>query len=163
MKNRRWRIAAILSSMALVVPALLVNAGAVTAAGSGSLTWTGSYWKDANCGLSTQQFEVRLFRHTNYAGTQWRLCTSFPDFCSSPYGYDSSAGLLCRNGFDGDTMNDYPSSFKVVSVGGGASCRVRIHEHINYGGAAVTYWDPVNVSSLVPWPNDALSSIRRLC
>ena len=163
MNARRWRIAAIVSSLALLLPALLVNAGPATAAGVGTLTWTGSFWRDPLCGTGSQQFEVRLFRDTNYNGTQWRLCSAYSDFCSSPYGVDSSPALLCRNGYDGSTMNDYASSMKIISVGGGASCRVRIHEHRNYGGAGTTDWDPVWYPSLVPWPNDILSSIRRVC
>lgn len=161
-RTLRWRIAAIASALVLATGILVVAAPAA-AAGAGSLEWTGTAWKDPDCGTSSAQFDVRLFRDTNYGGTLWRFCTAHTDLCWSPYGADSSDALLCGAGFDGDTANDYASSLKVKSVLGGTSCRAQLRTDPGYGGSALTYWDPADVPSLVPWPNDALSSLRRIC
>lgn len=164
MNRLRWRISAVASALVLATLGVLAAGPSVTfAVGPGSLTWTGTLWKDARCGTVDQQFDVRLYRDVNYGGTQYRLCGAFEDFCWSPYGNDSSDALACGLGLPNGTLNDKPSSVKVIAVNGASSCRVRLHEHKDYGGAALTYWDPVWVPSLVPWPNDALSSVRRVC
>jgi hypothetical protein len=162
-RRARWRISALLSAL-VIATAILVQAAPTMAVGTGSMTWTGSRWEDAACDSASEQFDVRMWRDTNYSGTQWRVCIAHASFCDSPYGNDSAPAALCRNGgFDGETMNDYPSSVKVIAVNGGASCRVRIHVHADYGGTALTEWDPINYSSLAPGFADAFSSVRRVC
>lgn len=162
MRRFKWR--AFTMAWVLVLAALPVTYSTTQAIGSYSLTWTGSYWKDANCGQAGERFEVRLFKDADYQGTQWRLCSDIPNFCYLPYGSGSSDALLCINGFDGATANDYPSSIKVISIEGGSTCRVQLRDDASYAGAAWTQWDPMNDANLGPvWPNDVWSSIRRLC
>lgn len=162
MTRYRWRISALLSAL-VIATGLLVQAGPTVAAGSGTMEWTGSRWEDPACDTANEQFDLRLFRDADYGGTQWRVCGAKANFCYSPHGADSSGALLCTSaGYDGDTMNDYPSSMKLVSIAGGASCRVQIKEHASYGGGGLVEWDPVNRPSLFPY-NDALSSARRVC
>ena len=164
MTRFRWRLAAVASALTLATLALVAVPAATTfAVGTDQLTWTGTMWRDARCGTEQQAFDVRLYRHTQYEGETYRLCASFTNFCWPPFGADSSDALACSLGLPNDTLNDKASSIKVVAVNGGSSCRVRLHEHKDYGGGALTYWDPVWVPSLVPWPNDALSSVRRVC
>lgn len=146
----------------IVLAALPITYTTTQAIGSYSLTWTGSYWKDANCGQAGERFEVRLFKDADYQGTQWRLCSDVPNFCYLPYGSGSSDALLCINGFDGATANDYPSSIKIISIGGGSTCRVKLFEHAGYQGGAIVEYDPVNRPSLFPY-NDAISSVKRVC
>lgn len=163
MTRFRWRIAAIVSALVLIGPAIVWNTHPTLAVGPGQMTWTGSIWRDPACGTPAATFDVRLFRHIDQGGTTWRLCSNYSDWCWAPYGNDSSDALACSLGLPNDTLNDKVSSLRVVSVLGGDSCRVRLHEHANYGGAALTYWDPATVDTLVPWPNDVLSSARRVC
>jgi hypothetical protein len=164
MRRFKWRIAAILSGLALVVPALLIDATPTIAIGSGTMTWTGGYWKDPVCGTSNAIFDVRLFRHTQYEGTMWRFCSNYNNLCHSPWGQDSSDALACELGVNAnDTANDKASSLKVIDVKGGSNCRVRIHEHAGYSGFAITEWDWATYPSLVGLVNDQLSSLRRVC
>jgi hypothetical protein len=160
----RWRIMAAISGALLAVPLLAWHAGPVTASGTGTFIWTGTLWRDPLCGTSYQRFNVLLYRHTYYKGTTWRVCSDRPDFCSIPYGYDSADAITCRLGIAAnDTLNDKVSSLHVVWVGGADSCRVRLHEHANYRGGAMTYWGAAWAPTLVPWPTDKLSSVRRVC
>lgn len=160
-RARIWRLPVLL--LVVMLATLAPVSVPVVAAGSGTMEWTGSRWEDPVCDTANEQFDVRLFRDINYGGTQWRICGAKANFCWSPYGIDSPAGALCLNaGYDGETMNDYPSSMKVISINGGSSCRVKLHEHANYTGGAIVEYDPVNRSSLFPY-NDALSSARRVC
>jgi len=162
-RTLRWRIAATVSALVLATGMLVVAAPITLAEGPGTMEWTGTIWRDPDCGSEAQQFDVRLFRDTNYGGTTWKFCTASANLCWNPHGSSSSDALLCGAGFDGGTVNDYPSSLKVKAVGGGTSCRVRLYVDPGYEGASLSYWDPVDVPSLVPWPNDALSSLRRVC
>ena len=147
----------------LVIPALLMSTAMAEAAGQGTMIWTGTFWKDPACGTDDQKFRLDLFRDINYKGTKWRLCSDAPDLCWYPHGQNSSDSLLCQAGWDADTINDYPSSLKFLGVKGGDSCRVVLYEDPKYGGARVAYWDPIDVPDLRPWPNDAISSLRRVC
>ncbi len=167
--TRPWRMRARVTGALvalMVATGLLVRAAPITAAGAGTMVWTTSggvsFWKDPNCGNGNEPFHVRLFRDANYGGTQWRFCSDRADMCTAPFGADSAAAQLCYIGVDGDTVNDYPSSMKVIAVNGGASCRVLLKEHKNFGGAGLVEWDPVNRTSLFPY-NDAISSIKRDC
>lgn len=159
----RWRIAAVLSAL-IVTTGILTQAAATLAVGSGSMDWTGTRWEDPVCDTAGEQFDVRLYRDINYGGTQWRVCASHSNFCWSPYGQDSPSSALCMSaGYDGETMNDYPSSIKVLAVNGGASCRVQLRDDAGYGGAQWVAYDPINDADLRPWPSDAWSSVRRVC
>lgn len=167
--HRPWRTRRRYSALVLSVmisTGLVAQSGPVVAAGSGQMVWTTSggvsFWKDPVCGSGNESFHVRLFRDTNYGGTQWRFCADRADFCTAPYGSESGAAALCYLGVDGDTANDYPSSMKVIAVNGGANCRVLLKEHVNGGGGGLVEYDPVWRSSLFPY-NDALSSIERAC
>ena len=163
MNRLRWRISALLSALVIATGMLAVSAPATIAVGSGTMEWTGSRWEDPVCDTANETFDLRLFRHADYGGTQWRVCGSKINFCYSPYGIDSPAGALCLNaGYDGETMNDYPSSFKLISIAGGSSCRVVMYQHANYSGGGLVEWDPVNRTSMFPY-NDAVSSARRVC
>lgn len=162
MTLRRFKWRAFTMAWVLVLAALPITYTTTQAIGSYSLTWTGSYWKDANCGQAGERFEVRPFKDADYQGTQWRLCSDIPSFCYLPYGSGSSDALLCINGFDGATANDYASSFKLLSIEGGSTCRVQMKEHASYGGGGLVEWDPVNRTSMFPY-NDAVSSVRRVC
>lgn len=158
----RWRIAALLSGL-LIATGLLTQSAATIAVGPGSMEWTGSRWEDPACDTSSQTFDLRLYRDTGYNGTQWRVCGAKINFCWSPYGQDSPSAALCLNaGMDGETMNDYPSSFKLISIAGGSSCRVVMYQHASYGGGGLVEWDPVNRTSMFPY-NDEISSARRVC
>ena len=162
MTLRRFKWRAFTMAWVIVLAALPITYTTTQAIGSYSLTWTGSYWKDANCGTAGERFEVRLFKDADYSGTQWRLCSDIPNFCYLPYGSGSSDALLCINGFDGATANDYASSFKLLSIEGGSTCRVKLFEDANYQGGAIVEFDPVNRTSLFPY-NDAISSVKRVC
>lgn len=158
----RWRLAALLSGL-LIVTGILTQSAATLAVGAGSMEWTGSRWEDPVCDTANEAFDVRLYRDVNYQGTQWRMCGSHVNFCHSPYGEDSPSSALCLSaGYDGETVNDCPSSAKVVAVNGGAACRVKMFEHASYGGGYLAKWDPVNIPNLFPY-SDALSSIKRDC
>jgi hypothetical protein len=159
----RWRIAAVLSSLVLASSMLVISGAATVAVGPGSMIAVSGGWRDGNCGTDQAIFDVRLFRDTNYNGTMWRFCSNYNDFCWVPYGNDSSDAASCALGWDAGTANDYASSAKFVSILGGASCYVELREHRNYQGGSYKQWDPVWVSSFVPWPNDVMSSIRRVC
>lgn len=161
-RARTWRLPVLL--LAVIVATLAPLAAApVVAAGAGSMEWTGSRWEDPACDTSNQTFDLRLYRDAGYAGTQWRVCGSKINFCNSPHGADSPSAALCNNaGIDGETMNDYPSSFKLVSIAGGSNCRVEMKQHASYGGGGLVEWDPVNRTSMFPY-NDAVSSARRVC
>jgi hypothetical protein len=162
-RRARWRISALLSAL-VIATGILVQAAPTMAVGTGTMEWTGSRWEDSACDSGSELFDVRFWRDSNYSGTQWRTCTHHSNFCMSPYGVDSPSAALCLNaGYDGETMNDYPSSVKVVAVNGGTSCRVQIRVHANYGGSGLTEWDPINYPSLAPGFADAFSSIRRTC
>jgi hypothetical protein len=163
-RSYRWRISALLSAL-VIATGILVQAAPTLAVGTGSMVWTGSRYEDAACDSSSELFDVRLWRDANYSGTQWRMCLNHSNFCDSPFGNDSAPAALCRSaGLDGDTVNDYPSSIKVVSINGGSSCRVQLRDDAGYGGAAWTQWDPINDANLGPtWPNDTWSSIKRVC
>ena len=119
------------------------------------------YWKDPVCGTSAQLFQVRMFRDNDYGGTQWRFCSNRDDLCTAPYGADSAAAGLCYLGVDGDTANDYPSSWKVTVVNGGPNCAVKVFDNQGYTGFGLTYYDPVNVSALGVLGDEA-SSIKRV-
>lgn len=159
---RIWRVPALL--LALIVATLAPIAGApAVAAGQGQMEWTGSRWEDPACDTANELFDVRTFRHADFGGTEWRFCGSKQNLCWSPYGNDSPSAALCLNaGFDGDTANDFISSYKVISIAGGSSCRVQLKEHAQYGGGGLVEWDPVNRASAFPY-NDAISSVRRVC
>ena len=163
MTRHRWRASlALLVAIVLATLAPIASSGTV-AAGSGTMEWTGTRWEDPVCDTANETFDLRLYRHADYGGTQWRVCGSKINFCYSPYGIDSPAGALCLNaGYDGETMNDYPSSFKLISIAGGSSCRVVMYEHAGYSGGGLVEWDPVNRTSMFPY-NDAVSSARRVC
>ena len=160
MTRFKWRVLTMAWALALV--ALPVTVTQTQAIGTYTMTWTGSYWKDPNCGGTAEKFELRLFKDANYAGTQWRVCSDIPNLCYTPYGSGGSDALLCINGYDGDTANDYASSYKVISIEGDSSCRVQLKEHANYAGGGLVEWDPVNRTSAFPY-NDAISSVRRVC
>ena len=158
----RWRIAAVLSGL-LIASGILTQSAATLAVGAGSMDWTGTRWEDPACDGANELFDVRLFRDASYGGTQWRVCSNYSNFCWSPYGQDSPSSALCLSaGYDGETMNDYASSMKVVAVNGGSTCRVRLFEHAGYAGGYLQEYDPVWRSSLFPY-NDAVSSIKRVC
>lgn len=163
-RSLRWRISALASGLVVATLALL-GAAAITpvnAGGTGSMIDMGAYWKDPACGTAQQAFVVRIWADTGMTGESWKFCSDLKDFCWAPYGSQSSDALLCDTiGASGDTADDRSSSLRVSAVGGGAACAVAIYEGKNYTGARVKYWDATDVSSLVPWPNDALSSIRR--
>lgn len=165
MNRKHWRVPAILASLVLAT-GLVVQAAPTIAAGQGVMQWVDSngfqYWKDPVCGTSDQLFQVRMFRDDDYGSTQWRFCSDRADFCTAPYGSDSAAAALCYLGVDGDTANDYPSSWKVTVVNGGANCRVKIFDNAGQTGFAMVYWDPVNVPSLGVLGDEA-SSIKRVC
>lgn len=164
LRRLRWRIAAVLSGL-LVTAGILTQSAATLAVGAGSMEWTGSRWEDPVCDTTGEQFDVRLYRDINYQGTQWRMCSGngHGNFCWSPYGQDSPSSALCLSaGYDGETVNDYPSSVKVVAVNGGSACRVKIFENAGQTGFALVYWDPVNVANLGVL-GDAASSIKRDC
>ena len=164
MKKRwYWRVSAILSALVFATGALVVSAPATLAVGAGSMDWNGTRWEDPVCDTASEVFDVSLYRDANYGGTEWRMCGAHQNFCWSPYGQDSVSSQLCVNGgFDGDTVNDYPSSMKIRSISGGSTCRVKLHEHASYGGGAIVEYDPVNLPSLFPY-NDAASSIKLVC
>lgn len=163
MRSFRWRISALLSALVMATGMLAVSAPAAVAAGAGQMEWTGSRWEDAVCDTAGEQFDLRLYRDASYGGTQWRMCASHPNLCWNPYGADSPSAALCLNaGYDGDTANDYPSCFKLVSIAGGSMCRVLMMRHANYGGGGLVEWDPVNRTSMFPY-NDAVSSVKRDC
>ncbi len=153
----------LLAAIVLMVPAMLLTVSIVEASGPGTMIWTGHYWKDPACGTDSQLFRLDLFRDINYGGTKWRFCSNAKDLCWWPHGQNSSDSLVCQAGWDADTVNDYPSSLKVLGVGGGDSCRIVLYDDPGYHGASVAYWDPVDVPDLRPWPNDAISSLRRVC
>lgn len=161
---RRFRWRAVTMAWVLALVALPVTYGATQAIGSYSLTWTGTYWKDANCDTSGELFDLSLYKDASYGGTRWRLCSDIPNFCYLPYGSGSSDALLCLNGYDGATANDYASSFKLASISGAncASPRVVLKENAGYAGGGLVEWDPVNRTSMFPY-NDAVSSVRRVC
>lgn len=160
-RARIWRTPVLL--LAVMLATLAPVSAPATAVGLGSMEWTGTRWQDPVCDTANETFDLRLFRHADYQGTEWRVCGSKINFCYSPYGIDSPAGALCLNaGYDGETMNDYPSSFKLISIAGGSSCRVVMYEHAGYGGGGLVEWDPVNRTSMFPY-NDAVSSARRVC
>lgn len=165
MNRYRWRLrvtVALLVSL-VIATGIVTQSGAVSAVGAGSMEWTGTRWEDPVCDTANEQFDLRLFRDANYGGTQWRVCGAKKNFCWSPYGIDSPPGALCLNaGYDGETMNDYASSFKLVSIAGGSTCRVEMKQHANYGGGGLVEWDPVNRTSMFPY-NDEVSSARRVC
>ena len=162
MTLRTWRVPALLLAVMLATLAP-VAAGPVTAAGSGTMEWTGSRWEDPVCDTANEQFDLRLFRDASYGGTEWRMCGPHQNLCNNPYGVDSVPAALCNNaGADGDTANDYASSFKLLSIEGGSTCRVQMKEHASYGGGGLVEWDPVNRTSMFPY-NDAVSSVRRVC
>jgi hypothetical protein len=161
LRARIWRTPVLL--LAVMLATLAPVSAPATAVGSGSMEWTGTRWQDPVCDTANETFDLRLFRHADYQGTEWRVCGSKINFCYSPYGIDSPAGALCLNaGYDGETMNDYPSSFKLISIAGGSSCRVQMKEHAGYTGGGLVEWDPVNRTSMFPY-NDAVSSARRVC
>ena len=162
MKSYRWRISALFFATIIATTAL-VGGASVIAAGAGQMIAVSGGFRDPNCGTSNAIFDVRLFRDTNYGGTMWRFCSNYNDFCWVPYGNDSSDAASCALGWDAGTANDYASSAKFVSILGGASCYVELREHRNYAGGQYRRWDPVWVSTFVPWPNDVISSVRRQC
>ena len=165
MTRYRWRIRALIVAIVSLTLATgaVVQSGAVSAVGPGSMEWTGSRWEDPVCDTANEAFDVRTWRDANYQGTQWRFCGSKVNLCWSPLGQDSVSSQLCVNGgIDGDTANDYISSYKVISISGGSSCRVVLREHADYNGGGLVEWDPVNRPSAFPY-NDAISSVRRVC
>lgn len=158
---RTWRVPALL--LAVMLATLAPVSAPTIAAGSGMMDWTGTRWEDPVCDTANEQFDLRLFRHADYGGTEWRMCGAHQNLCWNPYGIDSPAGALCLNaGYDGETANDYASSFKLLSISGGSTCRVQMKEHASYGGGGLVEWDPVNRTSMFPY-NDAVSSVRRVC
>lgn len=159
----RWRFTAALFAVILATTAAVGGGSVVLAVGPGSMIAVSGGWKDPACGTSAAEFDVRLFRDTNYGGTMWRFCSAFSDFCWTPYGNDSSDAASCALGWDAGTANDYASSAKFVSILGGSSCWVELRENRNYTGGQYRQWDPIWVSLFVPWPNDVMSSIRRVC
>lgn len=163
MTRLRWRISAVASGFVLAT-LLLVGGGASVSAGPGTMIWTGSYWKDPVCGSGNELFVARIWTNANYTGTSWKFCSAYSDLCYVSHGQDSSDALLCSQGYDAGTANDYASSIKISSIGGGASCSLRWYDNRNYGGAQWVQWDPINDSNLGPtWPNDVWSSVRRVC
>lgn len=161
----RWRIRAATALLVSLVLAtgMLAQTVSVSAAGQGSMEWTGSRWEDPACDTANELFDVRTWRDASYQGTQWRFCGSKINLCYSPYGVDSPSAALCLNaGLDGETANDYISSYKVISIAGGSSCRVQLKEHASYGGGGLVEWDPVDRPSAFPY-NDQISSVRRVC
>lgn len=165
MTRYRWRIRAVTALLVSLVMAtgMLAQTVSVSAAGQGQMEWTGSRWEDPVCDTANELYDVRAFRDANYGGTQWRFCGSKPNLCWSPYGNDSLSSQLCVNGgYDGDTANDFISSYKVISINGGSSCRIQLKEHAQYGGGGLVEWDPVERTSAFPY-NDAISSVRRVC
>ena len=164
MKRFRLWLPSLLMAVVLALGVAVQGNVAVTAAGPGTFPEVSpGFYRDPRCDDANRPFWVSLYRDTNYQGTRWDLCSGYTSFCFIPHGSDSSPASLCLAGFDGSTMNDYPSSVRFREINGGELCRVNIHEHANHGGAALRRYDPVNIPSLVPWPNDALSSIRREC
>lgn len=162
-RTLRHRLAAVLSGTILATLLLVAGGASVSAGGPGTFIDMGSYWKDPVCGSGNELFVARIWKDVGYSGESWKFCSNQDDLCSVPHGEDSSAALLCRNGYDGSTANDYGSSVKISSIGGGALCSLRLYEGRFYGGAAWTQWDPINDSDLRPWPSDAISSLRRVC
>ena len=162
MNRYRWRLSALLVSL-IVATGIVAQAGSVVAAGTGTMEWTGSRWEDPVCDTANEQYDLRTFRDASFGGTEWRYCGSKGNLCWSPYGIDSPAGALCLNaGYDGETANDYISSYKLISIAGGSSCRVQLKEHAQYTGGGLVEWDPVNRTSAFPY-NDQISSVRRVC
>lgn len=158
-----WRLSLVGTSIALATLALVAG-GASLAVGPGSMVWTGSYWKDPVCGSGNELFVARIWKNSGYSGESWKFCSNYSDLCWAPHGQDSSDAVLCAQGFDGDTANDYASSVKISSIGGGSTCSLRFYDNRNYGGAQWVQWDPINDSNLGPtWPNDVWSSVRRVC
>lgn len=163
LKPYRWRIASVFFALVIATTAFVGGGSVVLAQGPGTMIAVSGGWRDPACGTENAIFDVRLFKDVGYEGTMWRFCSNYSDFCNSPYGSDSSDALLCANGYDGQTANDYASSAKFVAIYGGPSCYVELRENRNYQGGQYRRWDPVWVDSFVPWPNDVMSSIRRVC
>ena len=162
-RTLRHRLAAVVSGTILATLLLVAGGAQVSAGGPGTFIDMGSYWKDPVCGSGNELFVARIWENINYTGESWKFCSNYSDFCWVPHGQSSSDAALCANGYDAGTANDYGSSIKISSIGGGALCSVRLYEHRNYGGAAWSQWDPINDSDLRPWPSDQGSSIRRVC
>jgi hypothetical protein len=165
MTRLRWRIAAVASALVFATTAIAVGGPVATlAAGPGQMVSTSYGWKDPACGTANATYQLRLFRDVDYQGTQWRFCSgAWTNLCWVPHGADSSAALLCSTGYDGSTANDYPSSAKLTALANAGDCRVEVHEHANHQGGRVAWWSLVNVPDLSPWPDDAISSVRRVC
>lgn len=164
-RHFRHRLAAFLSG-ALLATLLFVAGGAqVSAGGPGTMIdMPGNWWKDPVCGSGNELFVARIWKDAGYSGESWKFCSNYSDLCWTPHGQDSSSALLCANGADGTTANDYASSIKISSIGGGSDCSLRWYDNRDYGGAQWTQWDPINDSNLGPvWPNDVWSSVRRVC
>ena len=162
-RTLRHRLAAVFSGTILATMMLVAGGASVGAAGPGTFIDMGSYYKDPACGTDAALFKARVYKDINYGGESWIFCTNWSDACWVPHGQDSSAALLCGNGFDGTTANDYGSSIKISAIHGGSSCSLRLYDDRLYGGAQWVQWDPINDADLRPWPNDAWSSIRRVC
>lgn len=163
-RTLRHRLAAVISGTVLATLLLVAGGANVGAAGPGTFIDMGSYWKDPVCGSGNELFVARIWKDAGYSGESWKFCSNWSDLCWVPHGQDSSSALLCANGYDGSTANDYASSIKISSIGGGSTCSLRLYDNRNYGGAQWVQWDPINDPNLGPtWPNDVWSSIKRVC
>ena len=162
-RTLRHRLAAVFSGTILATMMLVAGGATTHAAGPGTFIDMGGYWKDPACGTDAMLFKARVWKDIDYQGESWVFCSNWSDLCFIPHGQDSSAALLCAQGFDGTTANDYGSSIKISAIHGGASCSLRLYDDRFYNGAQWVQWDPINDADLRPWPNDAWSSIRRVC
>ena len=162
-RRLRYRLAAVVSGLMVATLGIVAGSASVSAGGPGTFIDMGSYWKDPICGSGNELFVARIWKDVNYQGESWKFCSNWSDLCWVPHGQDSSSALRCANGVANTSANDKGSSIKVSSIGGGASCWLEVRDDRNYGGARWRTWDPINVASWVPWPNDESSSIRRYC